>query len=1159
MLILVLSLLNSLAYAQQPLQADKDLTVKINEIKEKQAKKDFASTVPALFKIIETNTDSLVMQEDGHLIRASWACQVLLLGADSSAPEFKKLEALFEKKLSTAKEQKENSALYEMVRSGLFTRAGVEAAILLGDRSFEEGKFEDAEYWWNLPNSLLMEAKEKFKSDKITIMDESKLRARLVANAILRDGYGTIARERLQQFAQEFPKEEGTLASQKGPLVKILQDLAQSKTQSLARNDGISYAVNKERNPIIVNGPSVYELGSWCASYPANKIAIYSHDKDFDNQKENQGFKSARNFLQPSKASDLPCHPLRVGSQILFQDGMRLLSFNTDTGEKTIVYDPIQKFSPTEEVREIEVGSTLAITFHPPDKVLVSLGVAPKKKDAFGQIVSANNTIKATVLACLQVNPRSSRLLWEVKLLENENLCFESDPVVQQGKVFVLVSQKSNSKNSLKLCCYNLNSLNEDLLWSCYFAVESIAANDPENKQAFLTLTGNDVVAATQNGSVVSVDQQTGKINWARQAKRDENAKGLKIPAAIKTIFCEAVLYHLNSNNLNLQALDSATGDLLWSREVSNICQLIAVKDGLILVGTETGLRSLNAKNGSDNLAWNIPHDGGSLPSAGRGFVLQNNYIWPTVKGVFVVDLKTGMPGADPSLFHRLQPGNIFLFDDWLVSVDRNIIRIYPNLGQGKNKNADQAPPVTPQFNKNQDSTRLPTINRNNETIKTGRGNWSSSLMNTQDPLGSLFLEIAITSELTAIAKSKSLKTLSNINGELVWESALKEECRWLASWGETLLVGFEKSLVALEAKRGTVLWRFPVQNASQFKQFVLQGSLVFCYDSNSKITCIEPNKGIAVFVSQFPFLFQNLSSRILKFEKMLQANSSTWLIPDDGNNHWQIGESLALAKKVPRDNNSPWESLVKEGSILTGLNTEGNFCQLDCDDFHCITKIPLLPYSLKTGKPGTIITQANRALVGIEGNIATFFFLIDLTKLKHLWHKPLLIFERNLNLNEWRCFNDFVYGFSANHFKSWNLNNKQEVKILKLPDHTLLSSWKMYLINNKIHLWAEPPCYDKMELSFACCSFSWKSDKLYPYGSGMPLCIMTDGKLQKKMMLESYAGKALWSFRFGLNYSIFPEVSFNKEETVLHSPKLLFHQGKVKVALASELYSIEP
>jgi len=314
--------------------------------------------------------------------------------------------------------------------------------------------------------------------------------------------------------------------------------------------------------------------------------------------------------------------------------------------------------------QQLRLGRSMALTFCPPNRVLVTLDRPIKNKDRIFAPVATDILDCDSFLACLEVNHDATRLLWEAKLPTGDNSRFESDPLVHEGRVFVLASQKVSGREVSKVHCYNLNSGTPDLLWSCEVASETTAAQIDESKQAFLTLAGSLVVASSRGGSVTAVDQKTGKSVWLRLVAPNENARSIKTPTPLRAIFHEAMVYHLNPRNRVVQALDSGSGTLVWTRDVENVNQLIAVKDGVLLAGTENGLRALNATNGLDSNAWSIPADGSSLPSAGRGFILDNYYIWPTVKGVFVVDMKTGLPAADLSLFHRLQPGNLFLFDN---------------------------------------------------------------------------------------------------------------------------------------------------------------------------------------------------------------------------------------------------------------------------------------------------------------------------------------------------------------------------------------------------------------------------------------------------------------------------------------------------------------
>ena len=1156
-LVIILSagLFNCFLFAQQSIQPDKELTSKITQLAGSLTGKDSKVSQENLFKIIETNPDAMVMNTKNHLVRASWLCQVSLLGSDKNSEEFKKHEANYKKQFDVAKTQKDLHGLYEIVRNGLYCKSGIDASLLLGDRAFEQSKIEEAEYWWNLPLTLYSEAQQKSNLDKPLFFEQLPLlKARLVASSLVRDGLGKTAKERFDQFASEFPKEEGTLASKRGNLVKTLEEFSQSKSFRLSRTDWTSYAITNERNPIIAQGPTVHELGNWCASPPTWKTSIATMDND-----EPEAV-SAKSLLAPQKSPDLPCHPLRVGSRILFQDGSKLISFDLVSGAKTIVYDPNEMFPKGNLNQQLRLGRSMALTFFPPNRVLVTLDRPIKNKDRIFDPVATDILDCESFLACLEVNPDATRLLWEAKLPTGDNSRFESDPLVHEGRVFVLASQKVNGREVSKVHCYNINAGTSDLLWSCEVASETTVAQLEENKQAFLTLAGSLVVATSRGGSITAVDQKTGKTVWIRLVAPSENARSIKTPTPLRAIFHEAMVYHLNTKNRVVQALDSGSGTLVWTRDVENVNQLIAVKDGILLLGTENGLRALNATNGLDSHAWSIPADGSSLPSAGRGFILGNNYIWPTVKGVFVVDMKTGLPAADLSLFHRLQPGNLFLFDDFLLSVDRNAIRIYPGNKAGKSKKQNAAF-LAPQASKNGEiKAQLPNEKSMKQDWKVGDIKWVSR----QTGGGKLFdeglVQIAKTSNLTAIARSHDFKVVRNSDGFLLWESKLRDVCTWMKAQGDILLLGFEKSVMAFDLEKGAEMWRFtPTNNSANPFGFVILGDKLICHDGSWKIYCLDSNNGKVLFESQFPIFESDFSDHHLIVQEMVSINQKAFIVPDNKNNYWYVEKEGSQPKCVPRLDDSPWETMAPVRDNILALNSDGKLCLLESKGFQCIMKIALLPSSLKSGKAGTIFTFNNQAVVGVEGNTATFLFFIDLTKGSHIWDKPFLIFEKNLNLDAWRLLGDNLYGFAGSYFKSWNLNTKQETKYFKLSPDFLLYDWRMNVHEGEILVWASPPSCTKITIKLGTWFLAWNSDGIYPKGKGMPLYFFSHGDVQKRVFLETYAGGAHWVFKAINDFCLFPEVSFSKETLAIHSPVILLDKKEVLVGLASEVYCLAP
>ena len=1155
LIILVVGLFNCCLFAQQSIQPDKELTLKITQLAGSLSGKDAKLSQENLFKIIETNPDAMVMNTKNHLIRASWVCQVLLVGSDKTSQEFKKQETNFKKQFEFAKTQKDFNGLYEIVRTGLFCKSGVDACLLLGDRAFEQSKIEEAEYWWSLPLALFLEAQQKSNLDKPIFFEQLPLlRARLVASSLIRDGSGKIAKERFDQFASDFPKEEGILASKKGNFVKMLEDLSQSKSFRVNDTYWNTYAVNNQRNPIVPQGPTVHQLGNWCAKLPIWKTSIsFVEDED-------PGAVSSKNLLAPQKSADLPCHPLRVGSRILFQDGFRLFSFDLVSGAKSILYEP--KGGGPKDIlsQQLIMGRSMGLSFCPPNKVLVTLDKPVKNKERIIAPMPLETPDCESFLACLEVNPDETHLLWETKLSLGESSRIESDPLVHEGRVFVLASQKVNGREGLKLLCYNLNAGVSDLLWACEVAAETTSVHLGESKQAFLTLAANLVVASSRGGAVTAVDQKTGKPVWIRSVVPNENALGVKTPTPLRLIFHEATLYHLNSRNKVVQALDSASGALFWTRDVENVNQLIAVKDGVLLLGTDNGLRALNSTNGLDNHGWRIPADGSNLPSAGRGFILGNNYIWPTVKGVFVVDMKTGLPAADLSLFHRLQPGNLFLFDDFLLSIDRNAIRMYPGTDSDISRKQD-AVISGPQVKRNEENkVKLPVEKNTGNVLKMGDMKWSVR----QIGAGAFFEQgavlVAKTLNFTGIARSHDLKIIRNSDGSLLWESKLQEVCTWMKTQGGILLLGFEKSAVAFDVEKGLELWRFkPASNSLNPFEFVISGEKMFCHDGSWKIYCLDSKDGKVLFESHFPIFEKDFSNHHLVLQKIISINQNTCIIPDSKNNYWLVGSGFSQSNCVPRLDDSPWETMVLFRDNILALNSDGKLCLLDSKGFQCISKIPLIPASLKTGKSGTIFFFNNKAVVGVEGNTATFLFFIDLTKEEHVSNKPFLIFEKNLNLNVWRIFGDELYGFAEGHFKSWNLNTQQETKYFKLSSDYLTSDWQMNQNEGKILVWVNPPSCPKITLKVGSWFVNWSSDGIYPKGHGMPLYFLTNGNVQRKVFLETYAGGAQWFLKSGNAFRLFPEVSFSKEVSALHCPIVLPDKNEILVGLASDVYSLKP
>lgn len=1141
----------------QSIQIDKELDSKIVQYHKDILGVPSKSIQENLLRIIETNPDSLVMESKNQIVRASWACQVLLLGTDLGSMDFKRKDSYFNKQFETAKLNNNMDLMQDIARKSLFTNSGIDACIFLGDKAFEESKIEEAENWWNLPLALRQEAEKKLKLAKPIVFAQLPiLRARLVAASLARDGNGQNARERFESFSSEFPNNDGIIASKNGNMVKALETLSKSKIFPPLGASWGNYALNKERNPIISHGPSVYELANRCANPPTWKISIYPDAQD--NSKEN----APRNIMAPLRSPDLSFHPLRVGSRILFQDGFKLVSFDIVSGNRKILYEPKEQFPILNSGQQSRLERKMALTFSAPDKILVAFDYPAKNKETI--IADSNEDISFAggVLACLELNAAGSQLLWQARQSPVDQVRFESDPLVHDGKVYILASQRINGRESLKVLCYNLDSNQPDLLWTCIVSGESTPVDSFAGKQSFLTLAGNNLLSTSMSGALTAIDHKTGKIVWVRPSQQIENSRGIKSSVAVRAIFHEATIYHLDLKSRSLQALDNSSGALIWSREIANVDQLIAVKDGILLLGTGNGLRALNSTNGLDNQAWSIPSDGSSLPSAGRGFVLGNNYIWPTVKGVFVVDLKTGMPAADLSLFHRLQPGNLFLFDECLLSVDRNAIRVY--VGAKNQKPNVQKEPLSitgPQVRKNRE-----TSSKSDDIALVARPainevKWTKRLISRGESFQPGEVQIARESKVSAITQGLNVKVVRNSDGFIIWDKDFLKRCNWVKILGEVLFLGFNESLLALDLEKGGELWHFkPLISGNQTVfEFSLSGDKIFCHDGSWKVYCLDSTGGNVIFERYFPIIRHDFLGHRLQLSKLLEIDHA-FILPDTMNNYWCLRAGVSRPTLVPKIGNANWETMVRTGDNILALNSDGELCLLEPKNFDCVSRYPLVPASMKTGKPGSILVKDNRVVVGIECNVATALFLFDLVKGMQVWEKPLLIFDKGLKIDAWRIFGDSLLGFADGSLKSWGLDSLKETCCFNLPVGFKTSDWKMDQAGKYLVAWASPTPGPEFTFKVGPWEITRNADGIYPKGKGMPMFFLLNGDSVKDIHLETYAGGARWNIRNVGEFHLMPGIEMNYfPKVVVHQPKVLVGHDGLLVGLASEVYSLAP
>jgi hypothetical protein len=102
----------------------------------------------------------------------------------------------------------------------------------------------------------------------------------------------------------------------------------------------------------------------------------------------------------------------------------------------------------------------------------------------------------------------------------------------------------------------------------------------------------------------------------------------------------------------------------------------------LLFVTTTTGLLAINATTGRDEGGWGLPDSGGPLPPLGRGLLLGDLVLWPTVKGIFAVRQVDGSLVNIPNLRDNVPAGNLAWGQGCLAVATRTYLFLYtPPLG----------------------------------------------------------------------------------------------------------------------------------------------------------------------------------------------------------------------------------------------------------------------------------------------------------------------------------------------------------------------------------------------------------------------------------------------------------------------------------------------
>ncbi len=163
-----------------------------------------------------------------------------------------------------------------------------------------------------------------------------------------------------------------------------------------------------------------------------------------------------------------------------------------------------------------------------------------------------------------------------------------------------------------------------------------------------LTLSGDTLYTSTNVGAIAALARADGAIRWiTTYATQESNPPAWSPPSTGCGCFLrEEILYTSPSDTKQLLALDTATGQALWSRPLPTPdSALLGIVGDTIIVGGPQ-LTGLSAVDGTRRYQWPDTLKSG-IRGMGRGCVAGEEVFWPTRDRLFVLNPQTGRQTRD--------------------------------------------------------------------------------------------------------------------------------------------------------------------------------------------------------------------------------------------------------------------------------------------------------------------------------------------------------------------------------------------------------------------------------------------------------------------------------------------------------------------------------
>jgi outer membrane protein assembly factor BamB len=605
-------------------------------------------------RILSEAGDDLVAVSARQAVAARWLCHCRIASLPHEQLEVyrNRVELQAKKWFEQGVANRDSRLLRRIVDEVFCSRYADRALDLLGDWAFECGEFGVAERWWRmiaLPAGEdrpvdAAQAELLFPDPKI---DVARVRAKQLITRIFR---GEIVDGALASFQGKHAEAQGELAGKQGRYAEILQKLIVELSPKQVDESRVwpMFGGDTGRGGAATGAKSrlarmLFQRPQWRFNLETplrleTGAPLKTPDWPFTN--------SARNRA-------MAFNPVILADRVVIADSHSVIAYSLHNGVPSVWFDLSREIGGLKLPQtKLPAPADLRYTLTADEEGLFA------RLGARELITDRGGPENQSYLACLNLKKgeADSRLRWLATPDEiRRGAVFEGAPLVHDGRVYIAVTRLEGGQTVTAIHCYPADSEGTGhTIWKRDVCItQELRGNARRDRHHLITLAGSRIVYCSHSGAIVALDVETGKNAWAvrypSSAETGQAADNSDAAAwerdLTPCVYAAGRIFTAPADDNRLFCLDPMNGAMIWERRGVDIVHFLGVTQERVIVTTPKSIRAFDPATGKD--IWHMPDVGTFLAPVGRGQLADDLALWPTSRGLKVLQVEDGRPSSD--------------------------------------------------------------------------------------------------------------------------------------------------------------------------------------------------------------------------------------------------------------------------------------------------------------------------------------------------------------------------------------------------------------------------------------------------------------------------------------------------------------------------------